>query len=136
MKASELRIGNCCMCNNKDYVIELEDFRDILEDVEEIRYYKPIPLTEEWLHKLGFYTHQEKGRYGYKWYIPVADYNYVVERDFNEYQSHFFGIEYTDCPDAKDDYVMNSFSFDLEYVHQLQNLYFALTGKELEFNQQ
>ena len=91
--------------------------------------FEPIELTEEWLIKFGAFKHELKGQYGYKYFFPMLDYIYVIERDFNKHQSHFFGIQYTDC-EGIEDQVFN-FSFDLKYVHQLQNLYFALTGNEL-----
>jgi hypothetical protein len=53
-----------------------------------------------------------------------------VERDFKG--EHFFGMEYTDSPDPKDDYVFIPISFDLKYVHQLQNIYSSLTDEELK----
>ena len=143
IQANELRIGNYIDYEKTTHIVDgVKDnivYSYWIKDLEQSDLYicenniiDPIELTEEWLVKFGFLKHKENGRYGYKYYIPILDYNYVVERDFNEYQSHFFGIEYTDCPDPKDDYIFNSFSFDLKYIHQLQNLYFALTGKELK----
>ena len=90
-----------------------------------------IPLTEEILLSFGFMKKDENGRYGYIYFKSHNDYNYVVERDFNKYPSHFFGIEYTDSPNPEDDYKPEHFSFDMKYVHQLQNMWFALTGEEL-----
>jgi len=68
MKASELRIGNLLEFSNgiqptktvtvgrrffSSASIETED-----GDFEITCYYKPIPLTEEWLEKFGFEKHQ------------------------------------------------------------------------------
>ena len=43
---------------------------------------------------------------------------------------YFMGIRYDDWP--QDPHTIQWFSYDVKYVHQLQNLYFALTGTELE----
>lgn len=71
---------------------------------------KPIPLTEEWLVKFGF-------EYNGMWWDSSQ--------------------EYFELDTFKDSYVMgvNSCEYnhgiEINHVHQLQNLYFALTGKEL-----
>ena len=76
---------------------------------------KPIPLTEEWLFKFGFQIDElERDEY----YIYEADHlvclykgiNGGYQRTINDYDD---GIE-------------------LNNVHQLQNLCFALTGEELK----
>jgi hypothetical protein len=75
---------------------------------------KPIPLTEEWLLKFGF----EKNSYWFK--------------DDNMLR---FGLidNKLHCSIGNDE---NGFLYNrINYVHQLQNLYFALTGQELEFKQ-
>jgi hypothetical protein len=81
---------------------------------EEISYCQPIPLTEEWLLKFGF----EKNSYWFK--------------DDNMLR---FGLidNKLHCSIGNDE---NGFLYNrINYVHQLQNLYFALTGQELEFKQ-
>ena len=120
LEANELRIGN------------LVDFNGQIETVYQIRnsgvtFYrgktkksvvmqsyvwdaiKPIPLLEEWLLKFGF----EKDLDGF--YRKKA--NYLIEVLF-----HDNGIIVTN----------QSVSLKhIEHIHQLQNLYFALTGEEL-----
>ena len=66
----------------------------------------PIPLTEEWLLKFGF----EKK-------IGWDDLIYHVKNNVDLYE-FLSGYEYYD--------------FHIKHVHQLQNLYFALTGEELK----
>lgn len=88
--------------------------------------FKPLILTEEWLQRLGFIKKDEK-----KYVRAIHDYVYVLTRDWRKEPSYHFGIEYTDSPDPNDDGVVYNFSFEIKYVHQLQNLYFALTGEEL-----
>lgn len=124
MKATELRIGN--LVNGPHGVAEITEighqdgwaeYFEYREDVSrafdfEIQMINPIPLTEEWLKKFGFYT--VAGR----WYIEI--YNgaraIVVNRIIVEIH----------------DELIRTFLCDIKYVHQLQNLYFALTGEELE----
>ncbi len=90
----------------------------------------PIPLTEEWLLKFGF----EKQEKGYS--IGISDYGYVIEYlDWRE--DWTFGIEYYDP--VNDDELGKVYNFNglgLKYVHQLQNLYYLLTGEELTLNNQ
>lgn len=71
----------------------------------------PIPLTEEWLIKFGF----EKTK-GYVFKIDkfsLFDHNYDQGNLFLKLNSQNVPL------------------INIKYVHQLQNLYFALTGKEL-----
>ena len=79
-------------------------------------YLQPIPLTEEWLLKFGFEKlsnfEEQYMEEDYVWQIDV-------ERSPSLLLSN--GIFHED-----------NYGVKLEYVHQLQNLYFALTGKELE----
>ena len=78
----------------------------------------PIPLTEEWLIKFGFkainflngYLVQEKG---YKYMDMIIRYGC--------FDGHRFLFDFS-----------NEKCVNLKYVHQLQNIYFALTNKELE----
>ena len=72
----------------------------------------PIPLTEEWLIKFGF----RKTWFGY----DIISTGIEIEPLENE--------DYTICINANEYHIGENF----KYVHQLQNLYFALTNKELE----
>lgn len=84
------------------------DCRISFDDIE------PIPITEEWLLKLGF----EKDGYN-------VDKTFYFEKDvirINNYEGYFL-----DNPNE----IVGKRLF-IKYVHQLQNLYFALTQNELE----
>ena len=79
-----------------------------------------IPLTEEWLQKFGFSDATGDGYGGFlsPYYGENADKKIRVKKALREkeYYSHSLS------------------GFDeviIKYVHQLQNLYFALTGEEL-----
>lgn len=69
----------------------------------------PIPLDESWLKRGGFEASRNNPR-------SFHYYEYYIENDG-------FWI-------AGPDYLLT----DISYVHQLQNLFFALTGQELEFS--
>jgi len=103
MKATELRIGNLVYIGSEINKIELVDFADIYEN-NTIILYQPIPLTEEWLVKLGF----ERGGQS-----TLSEY-FVNVREWNNFYFSKIGLGTI----AK-----------IQYVHQLQNLYFALTGE-------
>ncbi len=123
MDARELRIGNFVKLNEKEFTI----IHEILEvgmtcktkslgqkDYYEIEDLTPIPLTEEWLLKFGFDLNSDHF-IGEVWGIEGNNYYFCISCK-----------SYT--------FVHSSFNTRIEYVHQLQNLYHALTGKELEIN--
>lgn len=106
MKASELRIGNLVYKNG----IATEITADTMLDV--LRYttpFEPIPLTEEWLVKFGFKR--------FPWGLVIED---LLFRDDIRNSCKELWLE-----------VGNGYRVHIKYLHQLQNLYFALTGKEL-----
>ncbi len=108
MKATELRIGNWINDGDGDFTVS----RKTLAHVETFpNKFKPIPLTEEWLVKLGF----EKDEMGY-YYIDDEIYSFV-DREQKGFMLVIAYVEY------KETYI--------KHVHQLQNLYFALIGEEL-----
>lgn len=124
MKASELRIGNYVHTINprhNDKVLKIESIGDNESVNVFFREYKlseiePIPLTEEILLKFGF--KKEKTTYINDYYIFINGvWNIKFKRE--GYCSFItFGC----------------FLTDIKYVHELQNLYFALTKEELTFN--
>lgn len=109
MKSSEVRIGNYYL----EFGVELKQVEFLRKDTVIIDF-NPIPLTEEWLLKFGFELLCRKSTNGFKntifsmrnpsWSLMELDKGYGV----NFWQGN-----------------------NLLYVHQLQNLYFALTGEEL-----
>jgi hypothetical protein len=114
MKANELRIGNWYDYNGKPKQVTPNTIEEVW--IAERTWCKPIPLTEKWLLKFGF----EKVFNQYKKVTNVDTRNgknvpfIVLDLD---------GFEYDDL----------RLQTKLNYVHQLQNLYFALTGEELTF---
>ena len=119
MKITELRIGNWIKSpiesgGKFEKVIRLDSDKDGYNHF--IDHCNPIPLTEDILLNCGFeYMYKNewlsKGMFGIR-----ADLKYFV---------YGFPTLYTD----KELFVCN-----IKHLHQLQNLYFALTGEELEVN--
>ena len=122
MKASELRIGNYVNRDSSDYPQRIDGIKkyrfwmtclssscDLSDSPKNI---KPIPLNEEWLLKFGFtenttsWTNWKKKNHCKEVRLIKSKKN-VVTFNLNRINS----------------------------VHQLQNLYFALTGEELKLKQ-
>jgi hypothetical protein len=105
MKANELRIGN--------WFIEKDEVKQFDGDFYHLLGCDPIPLNTNWLLKLGFEYNDNIGLY------QNGGFDVDIEDDV---YCHFYINEYGD------------WYKDIDYVHQLQNLYFALTGEELTIN--
>jgi hypothetical protein len=114
MKSSELRLNNyvledgVCVLLSTNY-----DLFKCLVNVNRGIGFEPIPLTEEWLLKFGF----EKSENNWKFldlYFGIISWEKLAGTMFCLEQESIF------LPHIK-------------YVHQLQNLYFALTGEVLTF---
>ena len=139
MKATELRIGNWVL-NHKGEIetvkaigmngyIWFDKERNLID-----RLCQPIPLTEEWLVKFGL---NQLSNNKASWYGETNDmkmFIFVPENDF--YSSMLYVHKWDDtfyfAISTLDD-GMESFErlAKIEYVHQFQNLYFALTNEEL-----
>ena len=124
MDAKELRIGN---------LIKYTDYPNLKDDLLgkvicvtggdisfmsdcNVAYLEPIKLTEDLLIKFGF---NKDGRVIKTYAMIGNEINFKIlvntENEFYFYPS-----------------VAIKWSVRLKYVHQLQNLYFALTGEELD----
>ena len=117
IQANELRLGN--------YILTLDG------RVETVKYImgdsaneNPIPLTEEWLEKFGF-----KKAFAYPDTVPPAPHWEKEEKAAALYCLYFYktdkGFDLVTSPE------MGETIANVQYVHSLQNLYFALTGQEL-----
>ena len=147
MEARELRIGNLVDYYGNIVTINSINDNDVgFSDYVPVDYplleeINPIPITEDWLVKLGF---------------ELIDYDLFGEEDQDEeiclvfkiqhpkFKTWKLGVDlfvddkhcqlYLILDDKlKDDYILyHSF---IKHIHQLQNLFFALTGEELELKQ-
>ncbi len=131
MEAHELRIGNLVKWKSTG------DINDVIKiDVTiknhcvnhiNIKDCEPIPLTEEWLLKFGFE----------KTVFDSEETGYGVEYDLKNKEFH---LSYCDDFSISISYKKENLSITpnielFRNVHQLQNLYFALTNEELIFKQ-
>lgn len=105
MTAQELRIGNWVVNVDEYWEVRLVDFNSMY--IEKSCPFKPIPLTEEWLLKFGF----KFKSYGYG------------DTEWKQWSFNGYSLNSFTC---------NTSGVDVKYLHQLQNLYFALTGEELK----
>jgi len=131
MKAKDLRIDSIYDSVRWKQPVKLQ-----LSDLNELYYrcygaaldseiiaemFKPIELTEEWLIKLELIKQRDKPNDKYIWLFSFAG-------DFDCYFNVFGRNEI-----CIEQYSEGALELEhIKYVHQLQNLYFALTGKELE----
>ena len=140
MKATELRIGNFVNTLDKNAEVHLPNstvykvveigFDCILCEADKnpltqttlpvfaARNLSSISLSEEWLLKFGFQKQHNAGTSN-EWYWKGLGMDLTPELELSS------GDRYYDSMPVDG-------ATPLKYVHQLQNLYFALTGKELE----
>lgn len=124
LKLNELRIGNYLYSKNSNCLFPQGLIEIDLYVFEKIRLYNgldflhPYELTEGRLFDLGLYKFKdEKGSY------------------FSFYEGNVFKIRFTDHIDtlkAFQCYLGNQRIRRLDYIHQLQNLWFELSGEELK----
>jgi hypothetical protein len=133
MKASELRIGNLVDLNSeitKIFSINEKGINHTIDnwghfpnlEFESFESIQPIPLTEEWLFKFGFSaTDYKKGYIGidHKAGGIITDFVLTYPLVNGLFQKYFI-------------WEHSKFKYqELKHVHQLQNLYYSLTGEEL-----
>jgi hypothetical protein len=119
MKASEFRIGNLLTLisgykPDETFTVNRKFFTELSSEENPFipECYQPIILTEEWLLRFGFYKYSDKEFYVYN---SREDEVRTIKTETG------WNIAY---------YITNT-----QFVHQLQNLYFALTGEELELKE-
>jgi hypothetical protein len=133
MKASELKIGNYILINAYNEKNVISQVTEILDERIHLHNFWigntntfaqrhpleecfPIPLTEEWLLKFGGKEDERKDIY-----LPIPR---VIDMRIYIKFDHLLLCKGQVCPMYEYEHIKN--------VHQLQNLYFALTGEELE----
>jgi hypothetical protein len=110
MEASELRLNNYVLEDGDVVLLDTNyDLFKCLVNVDRGIGFEPIPLTEEWLLKLG----AKRDKIDNTYYLSELE---IMLPNFFRYKT--------------------SIIRRIKYVHQLQNLYFALTGEELKQQEQ
>lgn len=125
INANELRIGNmvnwCNPLDNKNEIVAINnrDF-DLIIEKNMGHLYSPIPLTPEVLEAAGFKNVQ-------------GDYWIIVNELMISFDSVWW---WTNSWQADGEFgfdVLAPFK-EIQYLHQLQNLYWCLSGEELKIN--
>jgi hypothetical protein len=120
MKVNELRIGNWVNYEESPYQVwseirknsvDLDDLKNKHVNAAAYDELQPIPLTEEWLLKFGFVSNPYQDRYE-KGHLHIE-----CDKTKGELMLWIDKLPYAKL---------------IKSVHELQNLYFALTGNELE----
>jgi hypothetical protein len=104
MKATQFRIGNLVSLNGKEFEVTLQSLYEGAN-----LDWKPLPITKERLLRFGFIESELSNLI-----IKTDEYDYI---GFDSVL--FCWVSGTKKP--------------IKYLHQLQNLYFALTQRELKF---
>lgn len=105
MKEQELRVGNYYIYKEDSEIQKIDDSYSLYLIAENIKDIEPIELTEGILLKCGF--------------IPCS----IIDNHFN-----ISGMCIWKCNDM---FLCDKNGVHIKYLHQLQNLYFALTNEEL-----
>lgn len=122
IKANELRIGNLInyatydMSNGNNILVPVVVDVNIIKAIElspDLNVYHPIQLSQEILERAGLVKDIIDG---WNWHIDFM--LFVVRKLIAE---DGYTVSISDCCIC-----------EIKYLHQLQNLYFALTGNELD----
>jgi len=121
MKATELRIGNLVRRVKTGEIMTV-----LAVDISTINQgglaVEGIPLTEERLLKLGYFYTNENGQKSY-WHGELP---YFQLRNNGDSWSLWY--------EEQGDIEVLISKEDINFVHTLQNIFFALTGEELTIN--
>lgn len=134
LQAKDFRIGNFVEYDNR--VFEIDSISNDFPTLNSIEFgvgvvdwnnLQPIPLTENWLLDFGF----EVKNFDYT--TPISECKVVTLTLIPHDEQH---SSLTVCVTQKDEDFFevneNVILSDISFVHQLQNLFFALSGEELQ----
>lgn len=130
MKANDLRVWNYFQHNGivsrcLGVTIDEHEHGGIVWYDKELGFYLPlnecfgIPITEEWLLKFGFEKDED--------YFSKESYHLRIFEASPNRKAYFYS--------GNDHVSGGNLDAVIMFVHQLQNIYFALTGEELELNE-
>ena len=115
MKNYELRLGNKLDLYGTIATLQMSDYHyHYTTEDRKLSRFKPIPLTEEWLIKMGFHKSQI---YWVKPFVSLGDLKIIESREWgsNKFQRYYLQMN----------------DLTVEWVHQLQNIWFTLSNEEL-----
>jgi hypothetical protein len=117
MNTREYASGNYYQ-DEKGNIEKLDTFEINYGVLEYPLYLKPIPLTEEWLVKFGFiFTDYCIENHPIQLQTLSENRGFLFQYDFVKYSGYG-----------------STFNVVIQYVHQLQNLYWCICGEELPIN--
>jgi hypothetical protein len=132
MKASEVRIGNLVKYDKR--VFEIDVIAHVFPTLNTAEFgigvvdwnnIEPIPITEEWLFKFGFHL---RDGFSNTFKLDVEKHQYDCSKiTYSEKEGL---LRFSNGKEKGTTLIPH-----IKYVHQLQNLYFALTGEELTIKQ-
>jgi hypothetical protein len=142
IQPNELRIGNYIEWSNHDDYSEIKAITG--KDIEEIEYnhmhpedleernrvhssWDYIPITPEILERLGFEKCESDDIDERQIYSIQVENNHSLYFDPTEDPKWYISLQWNN------NHYKNSFWFQPEFVHELQNLYHSLTRQELTF---
>ena len=142
MNAKELRIGNYIIENVETDIIgrvkgvnsyEADNTERVVYTERQTtpeEFIQPIPLTEEWLVNLGVIKHN------YTKDMPEKFQRPDIDEDGNIYYTWVKGAFNLEIQESGEIWFeVYSHYIHVKWVHQLQNIYYALTGEELAYTQ-
>lgn len=135
MKIDELRIGNYyragleikgsreaklnLMDSNRVIQLTIQHFQFFANAPMIVEMITPIDLTDEWMLRLGFENEVIDSQEG------ILGFTKKYKGKYNNYFSDLY-IE-----KSSNYYFISEFDFNFKYVHELQNIYYCLTGGHL-----
>lgn len=144
IKANELRIGNYAQDALTKTVLRLDGFHQqspIFEVIDRSKYplpngwqAEPIPLTPEVLERCGFEKSlsediEERIIYG----IQCGNNTSLYYDPHQDHMRNHHEVEWYLSYEWNNNHFKNDFWAKPKYLHQLQNLYYALTAQELKY---
>lgn len=116
MKVQELRIGNFVerinFFTDNQWGIHQISLIDLIDISRYPYHFRPIILTEEWVVKFGLKENPKHTVF------HIKGMQFEISTMIGGYYDNELGLD-------------QESKIELKYVHQLQNIYFALTGEEL-----
>lgn len=127
MKATELRIGNLvCLTSDvgdfPEYIETIVGVMDIEHAIKQEDFFEGIPITEEWLIRFGFEKYDVMGENHFFCFSEEDKFSFNLCLRDNKIKVSFYNLDWDRA-------------FELDYIHQLQNLYFSITGEELKLKE-
>lgn len=121
MKTQEIRIGNWVNQNRKKLIVDESYLIDILKNHNKGKVigYNPIRLTDKWFDKFGFLYFSLNN--GWHFHIKYDEKAFACGA-FEVFRPHTSNTHNCRGPA----------NTKIRYVHELQNIFFDLTKKELK----